>query len=127
MSYPIELAEYAVLSHIAKEPAFTWWVPHSLHTHRTMVSKIETKYWQTTHMFGIELPKNVKDAFEIDRKTGTDFWCQAIEKELKKIHETMQKFDGTCEDAKKKLISYQEIWCHMICDVKREGLLQAAT
>jgi hypothetical protein len=84
MSNPIELAEYAVMSWIAKEPAFVWWVPHALRTCRTMVSRVETKYWRTMHKFGIELLQSVSDAYEIDRKTGTDFWCHAIEKEMKK-------------------------------------------
>jgi hypothetical protein len=70
------------------------------------------------HKFGIELPKNVWDAYEIDRKMGTNFWCWAIEKEMKKIHEAMQEFDGTQEDAKKKLVGYQEIHCHMTFEVK---------
>jgi hypothetical protein len=49
-----------------------------------MICKVESKYWHTTHKFGIELPKNVKDAVEIDKKTGTNFWGGAIEKERKK-------------------------------------------
>jgi hypothetical protein len=71
-----------------------------------------------------QLPKNVRDAYEIDRRTGTNFWCQAIEKEMKKIHEAMHEFDGTQEDAKEKLIGFQEIHCHMIFDVKMEGLVR---
>jgi inorganic pyrophosphatase len=39
-----------------------------------MISKVETKFWQTTHKLGIELPKNVKNTYEIDKKTGTNFW-----------------------------------------------------
>jgi hypothetical protein len=45
MSNPVELAEYTVMSRIAKEPAFAWWVPHTLHTRRAMVSRVESKYW----------------------------------------------------------------------------------
>jgi hypothetical protein len=89
-----------------------------------MISRVKTKYWQTTKKFGIELPKNVRDVYEIDRKTGTNFWCWDIEKEMKKIHEAMQEFDGTQEDAKEKLIGFQEIHCHMIFDVKMEGLVR---
>jgi hypothetical protein len=81
MSNLIELAEYAVMSQIAKEPVFAWWVPHALCTHQKMISKVKSKYWRTTHKFGIELPKNVKDAYEIDKKMGTAFWGQAIERD----------------------------------------------
>jgi hypothetical protein len=91
-----------------------------------MVSRVETKYWQTMHKFGIELLWSVSDAYEINRKTGTNFWCHAIEKEMRKIHKAMQEFDGTHEEAKIKLIGYQEICCHMIFDVKMEGLVWKA-
>ena len=32
------------------------------------------KYWHTTYKFGIEVPKIVEDALEINRKMGTTFW-----------------------------------------------------
>jgi Reverse transcriptase (RNA-dependent DNA polymerase) len=43
---------------------------------------------------------------------------------MKKIHEAIYEFDGTQEDAKRKLICFQEIRCHMIFDVKMEGLVR---
>jgi hypothetical protein len=45
---------------------------------------------------------------------------------MKKIHKAMQEFDGMREEAKVKLIGYQEIQCHMIFDVKMEGLVRKA-
>ena len=38
-----------------------------------------------THKFGIRLPKDVKEALEIDRITGTDFWQKAVNKEMSKV------------------------------------------
>ena len=29
-SYPVQVSEYAVLTRIQEEPAFSWWVPHVL-------------------------------------------------------------------------------------------------
>jgi hypothetical protein len=106
-SNPIELEEYAVQHGIANEPAFAWWVPHTLRTRRRMVSKIKSKYWMVTHKFGIELPKSVEHAYRIDKETGTTFWHEAIEKEMKRIREAMQEFDGDLADAKKRLVGYQ--------------------
>jgi hypothetical protein len=34
-------------------------------------------------MYGIQLPKSVEEAYEIDCQTGTDFWHQAILKEMR--------------------------------------------
>jgi hypothetical protein len=73
MSNPIELAEYARMSHIAEEPEFAWWVQHALCTCQRMISKIKSTYWCTTHKSGIELPKNVNDAYEINKKMGPIF------------------------------------------------------
>lgn len=87
-SNPIELAEYAVQHGIANDPSFAWWVPHTLRCRRRMISKVKSKYWVTTHKFGIELPKSVEHAYRIDKETGTTFWHDAIEKEMKRIFTT---------------------------------------
>jgi hypothetical protein len=50
------------------------------------------------------------------------FWHDAIEKEMKRIHEAMQEFDGDIIEARKRLIGYQQINCHMVFNVKMEGL-----
>ena len=35
--------------------------------------KVKCRYWQTTHKFGIRLPKTTEEALQIDKITGTDF------------------------------------------------------
>jgi hypothetical protein len=119
-SNPIELAEYAVQQGIANDPAFAWWVPHTLRCCQRMVSKVKT------HKFGIELPKSVEHAYCIDRETQTTFWHDVIEKEMKRIREAMKEFDGDIVKARKRLIGYQQINCHMVFDVKMEGLARKA-
>jgi hypothetical protein len=74
-SHPIQVAEYAVANKIA----------NVLHKHDHMICAYNTRYFKRTHMFGIEIPKSVEEALEIDRKTGTDFWLKAILKELKNV------------------------------------------
>jgi hypothetical protein len=37
------------------------------------------------HKFGIELPKTVKEALELDKKKGNTFWADAIAKEMKGV------------------------------------------
>jgi len=82
VSNPIELAKYAVGNQLVEEPAFRWWVKDALRTRNRIISKVKSRYWKTTHKFGIEVPKDVTQALVIDSKTGTDFWCKAIEKEM---------------------------------------------
>ena len=67
-SNPIELAEYAVANRIVEEPAFAWWVSDVLKRRNCIISKVKSKYWKTTHKFGIEVPKDVGHALEIDQE-----------------------------------------------------------
>jgi hypothetical protein len=76
-SNPIEVAEYAVVNRLVEEPTFKWWVPHVIHHRNQIISKVKSRYWKTTHKFGICLPKTVEEALEIDMVTNTDFWRKA--------------------------------------------------
>lgn len=61
-SNPIELAEYAVQNKLQDEPAFAWWVTYTLQKRDRIVSKVKSRYWKTTHKFGIRLPHSVEEA-----------------------------------------------------------------
>ena len=52
-SNPIELAEYAVANNLGDEPAFKWWVAETLRKRQRIIGKIKSRYWVTTHKFGI--------------------------------------------------------------------------
>jgi hypothetical protein len=80
-SYPVQTAEYAVANNLAKEPAFRWWISHVFRKRNRIIEKLsKKKYWQRTHKYGIELPKSVAEALDINQRTGTTFWRDAIEK-----------------------------------------------
>jgi hypothetical protein len=75
-SHPIETAKYAKILGINLEPAFNWWVPHVLRKRDRIISlvrKRNPRYLKRTHKFGIELPKTVKEALELDKKNGNTF------------------------------------------------------
>ena len=71
-SSPIEVSDYALDNQIVEKPAFKWWVPHTIHKRSRIISKVKSRYWQTTHKFGIRLPKTTEEALQIDKITGTD-------------------------------------------------------
>ena len=73
-SNPIELAQYAKEHGLIDKPAFAWWAPWTLRQMTRTLKATKTRYHRTTSKFGIELPKTVKHALEIDAKTGTTFW-----------------------------------------------------
>jgi hypothetical protein len=121
-SNAIELAEYAVAHRLVEEPAFKWWVPHVLKRRNRIISKIKSRYWRTTHKFGIRLPKTVEEALEIDRQTGTDYWYKAINKEMSKVKVAWEAKEGVTpqqvREGKSDLVGYQEIGCHLVFDIK---------
>jgi hypothetical protein len=81
-SYPVQVAEYAKANRIDDEPAFAWWIEHTLRKRDRILSKTKTKYWQRTHKFGIRVPKTVAEAQAIDAENGDTLWWNAILKEM---------------------------------------------
>ena len=122
---PVDLAEYAVLNNIQDEPAFAWWVPYVFKKRDRIIAKIKTKYWRTTHKYGVKLPKNAADALRIDAETGTDFWAKAINKEMGKAKVSYEEVETCTPDQARhgqapELTGFQEIKCHLIFDVKMD-------
>jgi hypothetical protein len=52
----IQLAEYAVANRIQEEPAFKWWVSETLRTRNRIIAKVKSRYWKTSHKYGVKLP-----------------------------------------------------------------------
>ena len=73
-SNPVEVAEYCISNHLTKEPAFIWWVPFALKRWDRIIKATQTWYQRKWQKYGIEIPKTVNRALEIDQETGTDFW-----------------------------------------------------
>ena len=68
----------------------------------------------------------MKEALQIDKETGTDFWWKAIQKELAKVMIALEYDEGVTPEqirngsGKAAYIGFQEIKCHMIFDVKMD-------
>jgi len=120
----ITLAEYAVANGIAHEPAFNWWVHKVIKRKERQIKKVKSKYWRTTHKFGIEVPKSVEHAYEIDRVTGTSHWTKAIEKEMRNVRIAFEKIDDVTEAEMrtgKIRPGYSYCSTHMVFDIKMDG------
>ena len=72
-SHPVELAEYARARGVADEPAFAWLVPHTLRKRDVILLKLTTRLPKTTHKYGIEIPRDVEHAVELDRMNRNHF------------------------------------------------------
>jgi hypothetical protein len=69
-SNPVEIAEYPVAHGLSDEPAFSWWVPFTLKKRDAIISAVNKRYWKRTHKYGIQVPKSVAEAYEIDKENG---------------------------------------------------------
>jgi hypothetical protein len=111
-SNPVEVAEYK----IDDKPAFAWWVRDVLKRRERTIKKLKTrKVWQEKMKFGIELPRTVQEALEIDCRTGTTFWRDAINKEVATVAHVFEFVkDGEIPG------NYQFVLCHMVFDVEMD-------
>ena len=88
----------------------------------SLVKKRTTRYHKRNYKFGIELPKTVKDALAIDEATGTTFWREAIDKEMRNVRIAFE----VLPDGENPPDEYQFCRCHMIFDVKMEDFRRKA-
>jgi hypothetical protein len=119
-SYLVQVAEYAVANKTVEQPALAWWVPYILRKQNQIIQKVKTWYWKCTHKYGVKLPKSVKQALAIDRNTGTSFWKDAIEKEMRNV---LPAFEFRDDDV--MLPCFKKIDCHTVFDVKLDLVLKA--
>ena len=81
-SNPVELAEYAVAKGLHEEPEFSWWVPHTVRKRDHIITTVNKRYHKRTHKFGIQVPKTVDEALQIDKVNSNSLWADAIRKEM---------------------------------------------
>ena len=74
------------------------------------------------YKFGVQVPRNTKEALLFDKQNNNTLWKEAIAKEMSKIME-FQVFK-TPPDGKTPP-GYKQIPCHMIYDVKFDGRRKA--
>jgi hypothetical protein len=110
----VEAAECAVANKIAEEPAFAWWVQDVLRRQDCVIKKVKsTKYWLRSHKYVVKLLKTVAEGLAIDRRTGTTFWRDAIEKEVRNVMVVFEFSDDPNPPG-----GYAKATCHMIFDIK---------
>ena len=121
-SNPIEVAEYSIAANIHKEPAFAWWVPSILARRNQIIAAVNKRYHKRTHKFGIEVPKTVERAIEIDKENGNTLWQDAIDKEMRNVRIAFNVLDEGLSAPP----GYQFMKCHVIFDVKMEDFRRKA-
>jgi hypothetical protein len=122
-AYPVQTAKYAIANKLEHQTAFAWWVSTTLQRRdRIIAAAMKQRYHKRTHKFGIELPKTVKEALEIDRQTGTNHWREAVDLEMKNVGIAFY----VLEDKDEIPVGYQQIRGHLIFDIKKGSLRRKA-
>ena len=111
---PVDVAEYAVANNIADEVAFRYWVPYTLNQREKVISSISHRVRKTKSKFGIEIPTNMVEVADFDRRNGNHLWNDATKKEISNIKVAFQFL----EDGEEIPQEYKRSSGHMIWDVK---------
>jgi hypothetical protein len=124
-TYPVEVAEYAIVNKIDHEPAFAWWINTVIRKRERIIAKLQKKYWRTEYKFGVRFPKTVEEALQIDKETGTNHWGNALKKEMGKVSVAYKPRDDVTPDDVRKgraqdMLGFQETKCHIVFDVKMD-------
>ena len=76
---------------------------------------MKSMYWQTTHRYGIRLPKSIKEAKELDQKNGNTLWWDAITKEMRNVRIAFEDWNKPLSEM---LPGYSNLTCHLIFGIK---------
>jgi hypothetical protein len=121
-SHPVEVAEFSPCRLRMSQPSIKP-VLKRRDTIIASVAKRQARYLKQRFKFGIEVPRSVEEAYELDKKNGNTFsWVDAIAKELKDIRVAFKILD----QGETVPIGYQQIRCFFIFDVKIEDLRRKA-
>ena len=115
-SHPVELAEFAKARSLSSEPAFAWWVPHTLRRRNAILSAVKARVKKKTHKYGIELPTSIEHAKQLDRMNGNTLWMDALKKEM---HNVGIAFE-VLEEGQRAPKGWKHASGHLVWDVKMD-------
>ena len=84
-NYPVCLAQYAVAQGIDDEPAFRWWVSYTLRKSDVIVGAVKARMKHKSIKYGVQVPRSLKHAQELDIQNGNNLWQKAYEKEMANV------------------------------------------
>ena len=115
-SHPVETAEFAKAKGIQGEPAFCWWVPYTLRKRDVIVAAVGARIQKTTHKYGVEIPKDIHHAQELDKRNENTMWMDALAKEMFNVGIAFE----VLEDKKSAPPGWSKVTGHLMWDVKMD-------
>ena len=117
----VETAEYTRARGISNEPAFAWWVPNTLRKREVILAVVKNQIRKTTHKYGIEIPRDVEHAHEIDLRNCNTLWRDALRKEMYNVGVAFEILDeGTHAPH-----GWKRVTRHLVWDVKMDFTTKA--
>jgi hypothetical protein len=121
-SNTVEVSEYAAAKSLLNTPSFVSWYPYVLKKRSRIIAAVTKRYHKWIHKFGIEVHKIWDDCVRLDKENDNTLCQDEVRKETKNFRITFKIING--EESVPP--TYQEISCHMICDVKMEDFRRKA-
>ena len=112
----VETAEYARARGISNEPAFTWWVPYTLRKREVILAAVKNWIRRMTHKYGVEIPRDVEHAHEIDARNGNTLWRNALKKEMYNVGVALEILDEGVHAPH----GGKQVTRHLVWDVKMD-------
>ena len=81
-----------------------------------IINKVATRQTKATHKYGIEVPRNITHALQIDRNNNTTFWRDTIALEMKEVRVGV----NILNDGAKPRPGYTFIPHYMVFDMKMD-------
>ena len=112
----VETAEYTRARGISDEPAFAWRVPYALRKHEVILAAVKNRIRKTAHKYGIEIPRDVEHAHEIDSRNGNTMWRDALKKEMYNVRVAFEILDEGAHAPH----GWKQVTGHLVWDVKMD-------
>ena len=120
-SHPVEMAEFAKSRGIQDEPAFIWWVPYTLRKRDVIIGSVKARFRRLTHKYGVELPRNIQHARELDTANKNTYWMDALQKEMRNIGLGLEILENDAHLP----VGFKLATGHLIWDIKIDMLRKA--
>ena len=125
---PVTLAAYAKEHNLVNTPGWKFlrrYTRRSKHLRRLLnQARRQSKNNAPRYKFGVQVPRNVKEAYALDEAAGNTLWADAISLEIAQLDE-YDTFRSVGPHRRSLPHGYQLIHCHIVFDVKEDGRRKA--
>ncbi len=124
---PVTLAKYAKENNLLNTPGWKFLrrIANRAKKLQRMLnqSKMRSHRHAVRYKFGVCVPRNVKEAYQLDKENGNTLWRDAMDLELTQLIEYQTFVDAGLNAPTPT--GYQKIRAHMVFDVKQMGKRKA--